>query len=1173
MPLLMRMAAARRLGATRSIAATSTTTRDVNSQYRPAAKAAATTTATTTTAARPSSGPAWGLLADLHLDQPQSDTTRMADLEKTVAWAIDAFRKHGVTKLFLLGDILNTREMVSIPALSKAVEMLRTLSNAFETYVIPGNHDMHLRNSRRVTSLDFLDLQDQIRFLREPALRAIDNTHVIFLPYHEDGEAASAALAQYARDIRNADDRPVVMTHLSIDGAVPRRGTVYGGGVPPAAFAPFAHTFSGHFHIHQSIPPRPPPAQDALIVPASQGGITYVGSPLQFHFGDVDDTRRGGLVYWPQAHTFMHLANPHAERFVRLPASTVRAFLKPNGKAGKSASTPSLAGKQVWLEGHTATEYSQLRSQLFAAGALSVRRSTVTAAEATSSASATKNVAAEDSAKTGDASAVTGDGVPADAVLAARESFSVVDALPAYLASLKTLTASEQEALQRLALQLYGDAMRETASKLATAALPEEAGEAPQPQPASTSETSDGIAHASASTSAASSSSESSITPSSPVAEVIISNNNNDNDNTPTTPTPPSPSTLTTTTTTSSRTRPTAARRTLFKGEISRLTIQNFLSVKGCMVVPISEMKDGVWFVRGVNGSGKSVLLEAISWCLFDTFIRSSMRAEYAVNEDAGKDCRVRIDFANGWSVERTRKSKRKTLGVRVFHNGKYMENLDKGAVQQTQRLLEELIGADFNIFTRMALISSDSFQLLFSSKTNEVRLVLEDLMGLSECDMVLEQANSSLRALSTSVELNRQQLKNASSSVDSLTSKVKTLKEQQMSVSEQCQEITKQLRSIAPDGDSTPESQKTQLANLQQIVDNNQARIQLVEKALQLRELTAEAERAVQPTSELDRFVLRIKTRLKRVFPWLPFTLPDVEKEKRALAAKRNLDLEDLERAASSCNDEYASLGRERTDVMNRMTALMRTMQETQQLKTKGATLSERLVNVTEQLSSLTALLARNKRLAAAAENKTAELEVQKTQLEILSKIFGRREWTTGASKQQHLPLRDAALTPVTEEFNKLVSQNLAQLGDSGLLELQLANEALFDGNLTLNRNFSKLSSGQRRRVGLAVSFALWEMAWRYSAHQLDYLILDETFDNLDKTGLEAAERLMQSVSKIVRKIFVVSHLPNFGSSGMSIAVQNKSGTMMFDNDGKVQHLIRMLPAEPVDSPAAAND
>jgi DNA repair exonuclease SbcCD ATPase subunit len=133
--------------------------------------------------------------------------------------------------------------------------------------------------------------------------------------------------------------------------------------------------------------------------------------------------------------------------------------------------------------------------------------------------------------------------------------------------------------------------------------------------------------------------------------------------------------------------------------------------VQGTIELPFSELADGLWFIEGANGAGKSTILEAIAWCQFGEFLRSGMKAEFAINDAAlergsggGASCLVRIDFANGYSIERIRHGKKKTQSVQVFKNGVRLHELEKGEVKESQKAIEMLLGTNFQSFARTVL-------------------------------------------------------------------------------------------------------------------------------------------------------------------------------------------------------------------------------------------------------------------------------------------------------------------------------------------------------------------------------------------------------------------------------------------------------------------------------------
>jgi hypothetical protein len=92
---------------------------------------------------------------------------------------IETFKAQGVKHVFCLGDLLNTRQVVNVHSLSACMKFFNALCEAgFESvHVVLGNHDMHMKHSRAVSSLDALDIQpigSKIKLYRELELVQID---------------------------------------------------------------------------------------------------------------------------------------------------------------------------------------------------------------------------------------------------------------------------------------------------------------------------------------------------------------------------------------------------------------------------------------------------------------------------------------------------------------------------------------------------------------------------------------------------------------------------------------------------------------------------------------------------------------------------------------------------------------------------------------------------------------------------------------------------------------------------------------------------------------------------------------------------------------------------------------------------------------------------------------
>ena len=174
--------------------------------------------------------------------------------------------------------------------------------------------------------------------------------------------------------------------------------------------------------------------------------------------------------------------------------------------------------------------------------------------------------------------------------------------------------------------------------------------------------------------------------------------------------------------------------KTVFEADLKRISIENFLGVGDLQVIDMDSLPDGIWYIQGPNGSGKSTIAEAITWCLFGQLIRSDTKADFVVNDRSKKNCRVRVDFRNGHSVERFRKfAEMGGSGFRVYNNGEYQEQLDMGDRDAAQTVLEHLLGIDFQSFTRTVALADETARTFVTATPARRRQIVEDLLRSEE--------------------------------------------------------------------------------------------------------------------------------------------------------------------------------------------------------------------------------------------------------------------------------------------------------------------------------------------------------------------------------------------------------------------------------------------------------
>jgi DNA repair exonuclease SbcCD ATPase subunit len=160
-----------------------------------------------------------------------------------------------------------------------------------------------------------------------------------------------------------------------------------------------------------------------------------------------------------------------------------------------------------------------------------------------------------------------------------------------------------------------------------------------------------------------------------------------------------------------------------FAAVSSTLTITNFLSVQNTITIDFRyDLARGLTFLVGENGSGKSMLIEAMVWCQFGQCVRSGMAVDDVVNDIIGNNCCVTLKFANGYAISRHRKHKENGNRVIVLLHGEAQLQYDHPDKGTTQEAIVELLGINYETYIKTVVLSHESATSFLSSKAAEKR-------------------------------------------------------------------------------------------------------------------------------------------------------------------------------------------------------------------------------------------------------------------------------------------------------------------------------------------------------------------------------------------------------------------------------------------------------------------
>ena len=154
---------------------------------------------------------------------------------------------------------------------------------------------------------------------------------------------------------------------------------------------------------------------------------------------------------------------------------------------------------------------------------------------------------------------------------------------------------------------------------------------------------------------------------------------------------------------------------------------RNFLSTGNTFTeVDFTEAQTNL--IVGTNGAGKSTVLDALTFVLFNKPFRKINKPQL-INSVNEKDCIVEIEFSTGsieWKVIRG-------IKPNVFEIYKNGEILDRAAAASDQQkwLEENVLKLNYKSFTQIVVLGSASFVPFMQLPAASRREIIEDLLDI----------------------------------------------------------------------------------------------------------------------------------------------------------------------------------------------------------------------------------------------------------------------------------------------------------------------------------------------------------------------------------------------------------------------------------------------------------
>lgn len=230
------------------------------------------------------------VFTDIHFGLKNNSDSHNTDCINFIKWMIEQAKSKNIKTCIFMGDYTHHRNSVNTLTLDYMMTGMELLNDYFDnTYFLVGNHDMYLRDNRKITSTKASKLYKNITFI--DSILHVGNC--TFLPWliKEEWKTVQDMKGKY------------LFGHLEIPGFkmnamvdAPDHGTINN-----KHFSGFEYVFSGHFHKRQN-----------------QGSIHYIGNPFGHNYADVWDFDRGAMVLeWGKKPEYLNWED--GPRYINIP--------------------------------------------------------------------------------------------------------------------------------------------------------------------------------------------------------------------------------------------------------------------------------------------------------------------------------------------------------------------------------------------------------------------------------------------------------------------------------------------------------------------------------------------------------------------------------------------------------------------------------------------------------------------------------------------------------------------------------------------------------------------------------------------------------------------------------------------------------------------------------------
>ena len=539
------------------------------------------------------------------------------------------------------------------------------------------------------------------------------------------------------------------------------------------------------------------------------------------------------------------------------------------------------------------------------------------------------------------------------------------------------------------------------------------------------------------------------------------------------------------------------------------VTYKNFLAA-GNTPITIDLSNHGSTLIIGQNGAGKSTIIEAIVFALFNKSFRK-VNKNQLINSINEKDCVAEVEFSIGsvnWKIRRGIKPNI----FEIYKNGMILDQ-SSSAVDQQKWFEQSVLKLNYKSFTQIVVLGSSTFVPFMQLPAASRREIIEDLLDIrifSTMNVILKdrvkttteelkQFESEINFLKEKADMQKSHIKTlektAKKTISQKKDKIVELQSGLVKINEdidqlyvQISEKEKQLKKF--------DGIETKIKKLEKEINTN---INLISRTEKEQDFFKDHDTCPKCTQALSDDLKQ--SQLVESIKIIDDANSIVEKYKIQLGktndllanqAKINGDLADLNWSVKSHNNTIRSTNKIINDIQQEIVDLENDNVDIEGEKEKLSAIANKGVSVQQTI---------------------VELKKDRRNYDLISTLL-----KDGGIKsmiiKKYLPVMNQLINKYLQALDFYVNFTLDE-------EFNESIKSRYRDDFT----YSSFSEGEKMRIDLALMFTWRSIAKLKNSANTNLLILDEVFDSsLDVAGTEDFLRIIRGIYDDTN-IFVISH------------------------------------------------